>query len=725
MVRPFSWFALIAAVILGGSADAEAQATAAQNGTKVMRAARASARPAIDGSLDDPAWDAAEPITDFVQQEPDVDMPASAPTEVRVLFDDEALFFGIRCSDPLPGGVVARELRRDNPLAGDDRFEIVLDTFHDHRNGYHFVINPLGTQYDAEIANEGLDINVEWDERWWSETRIDDRGWTAEIMVPLTSLRAAEGLDTFGVNFKRFIRRRNETAQWTAWDRDFNFLQVSQAGHLTGLGGLQTGLKLRIKPYALGGARRAASAGAAARRISDVGLEVLKFSLTPGLTAELSANTDFAQTEVDEAIVNLTRFPVFFPEKREFFLERAGIFEFGPGGRRGGQAERNLQMFFSRRIGLTEDRRPVPILGGGKLTGRAAGFDVGLLNVQSDDFEQTPATNYSVFRARRNVLARSNVGMFVSNRQSSGSSFNRVAGADANFTLFKNTDLMGFLGKSWTPGRNGDDWVGRAKYNWTSDLYEVFLEHLYVGPEFQHDVGFVRRTGVRRSDAVAVWEPRPGVLDIRNLVFRGEVVYLTDTGSRLLTREQIVQATSRWQSDDALRFNTTDTFDRLDAPFAIASGIGIPPGDYRFRDNFLEFEGSGRRPLAGRVRLGRGDFYGGSRHYFQVVPSFKPLPLVSVETGYEFNDVSLREGAFTTHVLNARINVNLNNRWLTTTLAQYDSASEQHVLFFRLNYIYRPGDDVFLVFNRSTQGAAAGRPADYTVMLKFTYSIDF
>jgi hypothetical protein len=222
-----------------------------------------------------------------------------------------------------------------------------------------------------------------------------------------------------------------------------------------------------------------------------------------------------------------------------------------------------------------------------------------------------------------------------------------------------------------------------------------------------------------------VWEPRPGVLDIRNLVFRGEVVYLTDTASRLLTRDQIVQATSRWQSDDALRFNTTDTFDRLEERFGIAEGIDIPPGDYRFRDNFVEFEGSGRRPLSGRIRGGTGDFYGGTRRYFQVVPSFKPLPLVSLETGYEFNDVSLPQGSFTTHVLNARVNLNLSNRWLTTTLAQYDSASDQHVLFFRLNYIYRPGDDVFLVFNRSTPGDRASRPADFTAMVKFTYSIDF
>jgi uncharacterized protein DUF5916/cellulose/xylan binding protein with CBM9 domain len=689
---------------------------------KSVRAARADTAPAIDGVLDDAAWQAAEPIADFVQQEPRVNEPVSEPTEVRVLYDGDAMYFGIRCDDRTPAGIVARELRRDNPLAGDDRFEIVLDTFHDHRNGYYFVINPLGTQYDAEITNEGLDINVEWDERWWAATRITDAGWTAEIKIPLTSLRSAEGADTWGVNFKRFIRRKNETAQWTAWDRDFKFVQVSQNGHLTGLPGLRTGLRLRIKPYVLGGGRD--TSATPLRRLDDVGLEVVKFSLTPGLTAELTVNTDFAQTEVDEAVVNLTRFPLFFPEKREFFLERAGIFEFGPGGRRGGAAERNLQMFFSRRIGLTEDRREVPIVGGGKLTGRAGGFDVGLLNVQTERFEQTGPANYTVLRAKRNVLARSSVGLFVSNRQTDTTDYNRVFGADANFTVRKNTDVTGFVGKSWTPGRDGNDWVGRAKYNWLTDQYEVFLEHLYVGPDFQHDVGFVRRRDVQRTDAVAVWQPRPGVLDIRNLVFRGEVVYTTDIRRTLLTREEITQATSRWQSDDAIRFNSTNTFDRLQRPFEIARGITIPVGDYEFRDNFFEVEGSGKRAATGRARFGAGDFYGGKRRYVQLAPSFKPMALLSVEAGYEFNDVSLREGDFTTHVFNARVNFNLSNRLLTTTLAQYDSASKQHVLFFRLNYIYRPGDDLFVVFNRSTETSAA-KVSEYTLLVKLTYSLDF
>lgn len=701
-----------------GGASARAQAPAAL--TKTARATRTSAALTVDGILDESVWSQAEIIADFVQQEPDVNEPPTQRTEVRVLVGEDAFYFGITCADAKP--VTARERRRDNPLIDDDRFEIVLDTFHDHRNGYHFAINPLGTQYDALTTDEGRDVNVEWDERWWSETRVTAQGWTAEIKIPFTTLRSDQNLDTFGVNFLRFTRRTNEKVLWTAWDRDFQFLQVSQAGHLTGVDGVHTGLKLRIKPYVLGGVRR--DPGGASAHVADAGLEVAKFSLTPALTAEITANTDFAQTEVDEAVVNLTRFPLFFPEKREFFLERAGIFEFGLGGRRGGQFERNVQMFFSRRIGLTDDRRPVPILGGAKLVGRVAGLDLGVLSVQTGTVGRTRGSNAAVVRVKRNVLARSNIGAFLSNRQSSPDEYNRVAGADATLTLFKNTDLQGFLARAWTPGRSGDAFAGRAKYNWFTDKYELFVEHLYVGPDFQHDLGFVRRADMQRSNAAAIWQPRPGILDIRNFVVRTEVVYLTDTRGRLQTRDQVVQATSRWQSDDAVRVNTTAIFDRLDRPFEIATGVTLPRGDYNYREHFVEAEGGGKRVLSGRVRYGGGTFYSGRRQFVRVTPTFKPADVLSIEASYELNDVTLPQGAFTTHVLNTRANINLSNRWLTTALLQYDSASQRQVVFARLNYIYRPGDDVFVVVNRAAD-RGTGRPAEYTVLVKMTYSLDF
>ena len=463
--------AAVLAILFSGS-DAGAQAAA----TKTLHAHRIASPVRVDGVLDDEAWREAEAASDFVQQDPRAGEPVSEATEVRVVVDNEAIYFGIVCHDSEPHGVIARELRRDNPFAADDHVEILLDTFHDHRNAYHFAVNPLGTQYDALITDEGRDINAEWNERWWSETRITADGWTAEIKIPLTTLRSGPDLDTFGVNFKRYIRRKNESAHWTGWSRDFPFLQVSQAGHLAGVEQLKTGLKLRVKPYGLGGFRDIGVAGASGvTRLSDAGLETVRFSVTQGLTAELTANTDFEQTEVDDAVVNLTRFALFFPEKREFFLERAGIFEFGSGGRRGGAAERNLQMFFSRRIGLTDDRAAVPVTGGAKLAGHAAGLDIGLLDVQTGRLDGTPASNYLVFRAKRNVLARSNVGVFASNRQATGPDGNRVLGGDVNFTLFKNTDVQGFLAKSATPGLNGNDYAGRAKYNWFTDLHEIFL----------------------------------------------------------------------------------------------------------------------------------------------------------------------------------------------------------------------------------------------------------
>jgi hypothetical protein len=323
-------------------------------------------------------------------------------------------------------------------------------------------------------------------------------------------------------------------------------------------------------------------------------------------------------------------------------------------------------------------------------------------------------------------LARSNVGLFVSNRQADGADYNRVIGGDANFTLFKNTDVQGFLAKSTTPGVTGNDYAGRAKYNWFTDLHEVFLEHLYVGPEFRHDVGFVRRTGVQRSDAAYIWQPRPKVPRVRNFVIRNELVYVTDIHRTLINREQISQVTARFLSDDAARLNTTHTFDRVERAFEIAKGIVVPAGDYGFRDTWAEYEGSGKRTIAGRIRYGGGEFYGGRRQYVQLAPVFRPVRLVSVEASYEYNDVTLPQGAFTTHLINGRMNFNVSNKWLTTTLAQYDSASARKVLFFRLNYIFRPGDNVFFVFNQTTQPGAARRDdRDRALMLKWTYSFDF
>lgn len=694
-----------------------------------LRVLRTQSAIQLDGVLDESPWLEAQAISNFTQQEPSVDQPATEKTEVRAVLGEDALYLGVRCYDSEPSKIIARERRRDNRLFDDDRFEIVLDTFHDHRSAFHFVTNPLGTRFDALVRDEGADVNSEWDETWQVATQIDERGWTLEIEIPLTTLRAPRDLDTWGINFLRFIRRKNELAQWSGWSRDFTFVQVSQAGHLEGMRGAKAGVTARIKPYVLGGARRIGltQMGSESEGVFELGLEVAKVGLTPSLVAEFTVNTDFAQVEVDRAIVNLTRFPTFFPERREFFLEQAGIFEFSRTGRRGGSTSSVLlDMYFTRRIGLSSDRRPLPILAGGKVTGRMGDFDTGFLNVQTDDFEGSPGSNYTVFRLKRNILARSNLGIFASNRQSGEpNDSNRVVGADLNLTFFNNVDLQGSLGRSFTEGVAGDQMMGRTKFNWFTETHEVYVEHLYIGDEFRHDIGFVRRSGVRRSEGIFTWDPRPKGLNIRRLAFKGQIAYLTDTDNRLLTRKQELQLNAHFHSGANMTFNTRHDFEQLEGDFEITPGITIPLAAYGFRTNFVRYRFPPQKILSAATGFGWGDFWSGKRKFLQFSPSFRPWPEFSAQVTYEYNDVDLPQGNFVTHLINSRLNINLSNRWLTTSLVQYESESERLVLFFRLRFIYRPGDDLYVVFNQTSRLGSLESEADRSFLVKLTHSFDF
>jgi hypothetical protein len=678
----------------------------------------------VDGLLSEEAWREAQVVSDFTQQEPRVGEPATERTEVRVLVNGSTLYIGVTCFDDDVAGIIGRERRRDNALSNDDRFEVVLDTFHDHRSGFYFVTNPLGTRSDALITDDGTNVNRQWDEGWWVETRITDTGWTLEFEIPLSILRASEDVDAWGINFLRFVRRKNEISSWRGWSRDFAFTQVSQAGHLEGMRGTQTGLLARVKPYLLAGGRQLGGENAGT---SEIGIENAKIGISPSLVAEFTANPDFAQVDVDDAVVNLTRFPLFFPEKREFFLEGAGTFDFSLGGRRGGGTERVLQMFFSRRIGLTADRRPAPIIAGGKLIGRTGGMDVGVLSVQTDQFEGEPGDNFSVFRVKRNILARSNIGAFASSRQASeGTDYNRVAGAEATFTFLGNTDVHGSFARSFTSNiSGGQQMMARAKFDRLTEKYELFAEHLYIGDDFYHDLGYVLRRGIRRSDLVATWDPRPDIWDLRRMAIKGEVVYLTDTNNHRLTGLNNLQVRAHRQSGAYVGIVLDDQFERLERPFRITDDITIPVGDYRFLEPTFEFNSRPDRTLSWVVRAGKGSFYDGTRTVVRVAPTFRPSSAFSAEVSYEYNDVELDEGSFDTHVLNSRVNVNLTNRWLTTAFVKYDTDSESLTFFFRLRFNYRPLDDLFIVVNQTSAIGDRVADTDRAVLLKFTRSFEF
>ena len=397
--------------------------------------------------------------SDFYQKEPLEGQRATETTRVCIVYDQAYLYVGVELRAPDPDRIRASELRRDSTLESDDSFAVILNTSHDHRNAFLFRINPLGTRFDGLIRNESSRISSEWDEEWTEAAVITEDGWTAEISIPFKILRFSGAEEQpWGINFERVMKRKNEFVYWSGWDRNFLFANVSQAGHLEGLGDIQQAERLRIRPYVVAGVEKfgAGSSSPGTRRLWDAGIDDLKFAVNSNLTADLTLNPDFGQVEVDGQRVNLTRFSLFFQEKRQFFIEgadslrmRVGFLQFGPPP---------LELFYSRRIGLSETGQPISILGGGKLTGKVGGWDIGILNVQTNEYQDQPGENFTVARLRKEIFSRSYIGGILTNRQGGGNS-NRVAGVDASFVLKDHLNLAGLFAKSFTPGISSEQWA--------------------------------------------------------------------------------------------------------------------------------------------------------------------------------------------------------------------------------------------------------------------------
>lgn len=477
---------------------------AQENGTRRIRVLHITEPINIDGRLDEPSWSQADTATHFRQQEPNEGEPATEKTEVRLLFDDKNLYVSVHAFDAEPSRINSRELVRDATFSNDDKVEILLDTYHDRRNAYRFAVNPLGTQQDALITDEGRDVNLSWDAPWLSAGRTDETGWIVEIAIPLTTLRFTEGADTWGLNFARIIRRKNEENLWTSWQRSFGLERVSQAGELNGVDEIKRRRLLEVKPYASGGGRKGVpligEPGFDAGLQAKAGLEVAKIGITPSLTAEFTANPDFGQAEVDTQIVNLTRFSVFFPEKRDFFLENAGIFLFG-------RAEAN-QLFFTRRIGLTDEGAPVPIDYGAKLTGKIGPYNVGFFQVQTRKLGDersifhVPRQQFTIARVKRDLFERSYVGAMFVNREgataANGTRYNRGAGIDAEFNLTDHYQLKAFLMGTATPGVRSSFLSGRIDSRFENDLWRFITVYEDIGSNFNPEVGFIERKAIHQ-----------------------------------------------------------------------------------------------------------------------------------------------------------------------------------------------------------------------------------
>ena len=688
---------------------------------KVARARRVEEAPRIDGNLNDAVWARAPSINEFFQRDPEEGAPATEATEVKIIYTNQAIYFGVVCHDSQAESIIANERARDNQLQSDDTFEIILDTFHNRQDGFLFRTNPLGTKFDSTITDEGRRENRNWDERWRVAATTSDVGWTLEIEIPFQSLRMAdEEEQRWGIDFKRNIRRKNEEVIWSNYSRNFNFRQVSQAGDLVGLRDVMAEHRLRIKPYVTGGASRVFRRGEAETdHLFDVGLEDVKYRLTPSLTLDFTVNPDFAQADVDEQISNLTRFSVFFPEKREFFLENASLFDFGPGG-----FSRDLRLFHSRTIGLSESREPIDILAGVKLTGQLKGLDLGFINAQTDDFEDTRGSNFTVLRVRRKLFSRSVVGGMVTNRQSSlEDDYNRTLGLDANFVFFDNLHLESFLAKSETPDLEEDDWLARPlRAAWETDFFSTSAEHTIIGRNFNAEMGFVPRTDINKSVVDFEISPRPDSEWIRQLDFEGSIDYITNREDVLETREQGLGFGVEFESGDSVRFGYTKIFEFLEEGFRLRGRIRVPAGSYHSDSYRVFFSAYRGRRISGFFQYQKeNDFWNGSRTTLNLNPSIKWSQNLSFNIGFRLDDVDLPGGEFSSKVSNVEINYNFTNRWLTKTTVQYDSLEDELGVNFRLNWIYQPGDDLFLVYN---QEGSSGQ-TDRAVIVKFTHSFDF
>ena len=677
--------------------------------------------PVIDGRLDDPVWQGVPGASEFYQKEPVEGEAATEVTTVHILYDRAYLYIGVELLDSDPVQIRASELQRDSTLDNDDSFTVAVDSFHDHRNAFVFRLNALGTRYDALIQEESKNLDRAWDEQWTAAAVRTDQGWSAEFSIPFKILRFSGAEEqVWGINFERVIKRKNESVYWSGWDRDFGFNNISQAGHLEGLIDIKQAERLRIRPYLLGGVENFAATSAGTEAVGEVGIDDLKIAVTSNLTADLAFNPDFGQVEVDAQQVNLTRFNLFFREKRPFFVEGAeslrmglGLLHFGPPP---------VEMFHSRRIGLSDAGEPISIMAGSKLTGKIGAFDLGFLNVQTNDDQGFPGENFTVARVRRAVLDRSYVGGIFTNRQGGGL-YNRLAGLDARFVLKKYLQINGMLAKSFTTGLSDQEWLTQIGAEWRTDLVTAGVNYMDIEPNFIPGIGFLRRKD-RTIGSRMILRPRPGGERIRNFEIETSLVYNHDQDGVLISRNTGLDFGVVFQSGDKVEFEIENDVERLSRPFPIGPGVILPIGEYRWNAGGVSFRSFNGRKLAGSAGVSLGDFYNGTKNSLDLAGEFRPNENLNFSPSYKYNDIDLIEGSFNTHLFGLRADVSFTNNLLTSTFLQYNSTGDLAALQVRFNYIFRTIDNFFIVYNetRFTDGVFSGE-SDRSLIVKVTYSL--
>ena len=666
----------------------------------------------LDGILDESAWKRAKPGTDFIQEDPNHGGTPTERTEVRFAFDRDNLYMGVYNFDSEPDKMLGNTMKRDEYLRADDRFMWVMDTFLDRQTGYFFEMNPSGLMADSLMAPGGGNRN--WDGIWDAKVLKSDLGWTIELALPFRTLNFDPNGTAWGVNFQRTIRRKNEENVWTGHMRNQGLRRLSNTGLLLlDLSEVSQGFGLDVKPYlsASGFEAPGVKVPLPLATTTDAGVDLF-YNVTPGLRANLTVNTDFAQTEVDQRLVNLTRFPLFFPEKRDFFLDGATFFNFYLGRNNREPNAASVQPFFSRRIGLHTDGSPQKINYGAKLTGQVGKQDVGFLHVRTDEAGSAPAEDFTVMRIKRRLFTQSYVGMFYSRRHANtaGSRSLETAGVDfrlvtSQFQRSKNLEFNGFLLWNTNPvGTVDNNLAYGVRLDYPNDRWEARVSFTEVQENHNPAIGFTRRRGFRGYGPRLMFAPRPRQHRwIRQLTFGVDADVRTDVNNRLLTKKlNIMLLDVNLHSQERFSLEVIPTYERLERTFEISPGIELPAGtDYDFVRYRATFNTANRRIFAIQGKLEAGTFFSGTRKQVGARVGFRPRPGVTVNFDNEWNRISLNEGRFDTFLHRLVVDTQFSPWLYLVNNVQYDSVSDLMGWQSRLRWIVTPGNDLFVIYTHN------------------------
>ncbi len=675
----------------------------------------------LDGDLSESFWQQAPKISNFTQRELQEGKPVTERTETAIVYTQESLFIGIWCYDSEPDKLVAKEMARDFAYSRDDNFEIIVDTYHDKRNGYLFITNPNGARRDALVTDEGRGVNEDWNGVWDVAVQVTEKGWFAEIEIPFSTLKFPDGKQQiWGINFERNIRRKNEQVIWQGWSRDYELEMVSHAGTLVGIEGISGGHLLELKPYLAGGIQKINDDPW--DKVGRIGGDI-NYLITSNYKLNVTLHPDFAQIESDRSQINLTRFSLYYPEKREFFLEGKDAFQFGLGSAG--------EVFYSRRIGIKE-REEIPIIGGVRLLGKESGTEVGALSMQTAAKGSEKSTNYSVLRIKKDILGQSNIGVIATSKKSADTS-NYVYGADFNYasSKFFGDKNIRFgsavaISQSEQKSLNDKNLGYRVYLSMPNDFFEYDLSYYVVQNNFNPEVGFLRRKNYKHLYTELQFNPRPSFIPwIRQMEIKPldiDYYWSDDTNKLESFFAEFRPLGFATKSGEFVEYNIMRFYDRLDEPFEIHDDVSIPVGDYLYTRHEIQFSTFSGRKLSAMGDASIGEYYTGDRLQSAIALMFNVNKHLNLSLDYEWNKLKFETHSFETHETGGKVDYAFNPKLYSSLYGQWNNEDKEILLNFRVNWIPKVGSDFYFAVNQIIDtNRAKWRFMDTVILSKFVF----